>query len=56
MLLVALAQFQKPVNWVQTVFNNLHFKPQNLSITLNQKKSLGKETKFGVAQVIDIIF
>ncbi len=56
MLLVAIAELWKPVNWAQVIFNNLHIKLQDLSTTSKTKKeNLGKEIEFGVAQVVDTI-
>jgi hypothetical protein len=57
MLLAALAELQKLVNWAQVVLNNLHSKLQDLSTTVKLKKEdPGKKTKFGATQVVDIIF
>jgi hypothetical protein len=56
MLLVAIVKFKKSVNWVQVIFNNLHFELRDLSTTIKMKKEdLGKEIEFGVVEVVDII-
>jgi hypothetical protein len=56
MLIVALVELQKLVNWVQVVFSNLHSKLWDLSTIIKlEKENLRKETKFNVTQVINII-
>jgi hypothetical protein len=39
MLLVALAKLQKPINWAQVVFNNLHYRLRDLSAKIKPKKT-----------------
>jgi hypothetical protein len=55
MLLVALANLQKPINWAQVVFNNLHYRLWDLFATIKPKKRPRREMEFGGAQVINII-
>lgn len=39
MIMVALAELQKLVNWAQVVFNSLHSKLQDLTIAVKLKKN-----------------
>jgi hypothetical protein len=56
MLLVAITKLEKPVNWPQVIFNNLHFKLWYISTTSKpEKEDFRKEIEFGVAQVVDTI-
>jgi hypothetical protein len=42
---MALTELQKPINWAQVVFNNLHSKLWDLTTTIKLKKEYSsKET------------
>ncbi len=43
MLLVAFDELQKPVNQSQVVFSNLHFRLQNLTTIIKQKKGISQQ-------------
>jgi len=38
MFLVVLTKLQKPINWAQVVFNNLHSRLQDLTTIIKRKK------------------
>ncbi len=55
-LLVALAKFQKSINWAHVLFNNLHFRLWDLSVAIKlKKKNSNKEIEFGVTHMLNII-